>query len=513
MTNIKKIALVLLGSFAFSTVYTEAQKVEIGNKALEAIAKEIFVEAMKAKKLYKEKAREELLYNYATTAPMQDFQANMDVDPSLNESISGAFVFASSDNQQTWSQGSGSLIGTEGFENTWGASISLGSGTSSYSYLRGIVASEALGYNYGDLFVTGSPINTSGAWPPSSNLYADLADVIAGDVSSSQDIYNLKGSYKLDASGNTERIYMSMGISGGCCEEGGLFGPWYLYGVGIVNPESVEDIAYAIGYGNGGFGQLYPGVLKISGDLATGNVENFEYISTSLNYNTSGDNMQATCLLSTITNDSDWGTWPNSYNGFIALGVTVEAGLNGLDVAANVLDQTNPGLFIQATTVQEGNVLPVLSDASYNEAENTLSVFYSDSDGNLPWERQVSVCYDDVCELLSMIPGGHDYLNGVTYTVSLDGFGAQSYEAFFDFKDSSSGGSYLTFNFDIGGGSGCGDSGDINGDSTLNVLDVVLLTNLVLGGAGGDPCADVNGDGVLNVLDIVLTVNLILNGG
>jgi hypothetical protein len=488
MTNIKKIALVLLGSFAFSTVYTEAQKVEIGNKALEAIAKEIFVEAMKAKKLYKEKAREELLYNYATTAPMQDFQANMDVDPSLNESISGAFVFASSDNQQTWSQGSGSLIGTEGFENTWGASISLGSGTSSYSYLRGIVASEALGYNYGDLFVTGSPINTSGAWPPSSNLYADLADVIAGDVSSSQDIYNLKGSYKLDASGNTERIYMSMGISGGCCEEGGLFGPWYLYGVGIVNPESVEDIAYAIGYGNGGFGQLYPGVLKISGDLATGNVENFEYISTSL-------------------------TWPNSYNGFIALGVTVEAGLNGLDVAANVLDQTNPGLFIQATTVQEGNVLPVLSDASYNEAENTLSVFYSDSDGNLPWERQVSVCYDDVCELLSMIPDGHDYLNGVTYTVSLDGFGAQSYEAFFDFKDSSSGGSYLTFNFDIGGGSSCGDPGDINGDSTLNVLDVVLLTNLVLGGAGGDPCADVNGDGVLNVLDIVLTVNLILNGG
>ena len=98
MTNIKKIALVLLGSFAFSAVYTEAQKVEIGNKALEAIAKEIFVEAMKAKKLYKEKAREELLYNYATTAPMQNFQANMDVDPSLNESISGAFVFASSDN-------------------------------------------------------------------------------------------------------------------------------------------------------------------------------------------------------------------------------------------------------------------------------------------------------------------------------------------------------------------------------------------------------------------------------
>jgi len=513
MINIKNITLVLFGSFIFSSVYTEAQKTEIGNKALESIAKEIFVEAMKAKKLYQEKSREELLYNYATTAPMTNFQANVDVDPSLNESISGALVFASSDNQQSWQQGYGSLIGTEGFENTWGATIQLGDGANSYSYLRGVVASEALGYNHGDLFVTGSPINSTGAWPPSSNLYADLADVISGDASSDQDIYNLKGTYKLDANGNTERVYLSMGISGGCCEEGGLFGPWYLYGVGIVNPESVADIAYAIGYGDGGFGQLYPGILKISGDLATGNVENFEYISTSLNYNTSGNNMQATCLLSTITNDSDWGTWPNSYNGFIALGVTVEAALDGLDVAATVLDQTNPGLFIQNTAIQEGNIAPSLSNPSYNEEDNTLTVFYSDPDGNLPWKREVSVCYTDICELLTMVPDGHDYLNGATYTASLDGFSEQSYEAFFDFNDSSASGVYQNFNFDIGSGSNCGAAGDINGDTTLNVLDVVLLVNLVLDSVGQvDPCTDVNGDSVLNVLDIVLTVNLILGG-
>ena len=69
-----------------------------------------------------------------------------------------------------------------------------------------------------------------------------------------------------------ERIYLSLTLSGGCCDEGGLFGPWYLYGIGIVNPESESAVAYAIGYGDGGFGQLTPGILKITGDLATGEI-------------------------------------------------------------------------------------------------------------------------------------------------------------------------------------------------------------------------------------------------
>jgi carboxypeptidase D len=55
----------------------------------------------------------------------------------------------------------------------------------------------------------------------------------------------------------------------------------------------------------------------------------------------------------------------------------------------------------------------------------------------------------------------------------------------------------------------CG-NGDINGDGTLNVLDVVSLVNCVL----GDSCdlcpADMNQDSILNVLDVVLMVNAIL---
>ena len=59
-------------------------------------------------------------------------------------------------------------------------------------------------------------------------------------------------------------------------------------------------------------------------------------------------------------------------------------------------------------------------------------------------------------------------------------------------------------------------SGDINGDGRWNVLDIVALSNCVL----GDNCvdleypdaADMSGDGEYNVLDIVTLANCVLAG-
>ena len=53
-------------------------------------------------------------------------------------------------------------------------------------------------------------------------------------------------------------------------------------------------------------------------------------------------------------------------------------------------------------------------------------------------------------------------------------------------------------------------SGDINGDSVVNVQDIVLIVNLVLI-TGYDSLADINSDGIVNVLDIVQVVNIILS--
>ncbi|NQV36516.1 MAG: T9SS type A sorting domain-containing protein, partial [Candidatus Marinimicrobia bacterium] len=61
-----------------------------------------------------------------------------------------------------------------------------------------------------------------------------------------------------------------------------------------------------------------------------------------------------------------------------------------------------------------------------------------------------------------------------------------------------------------------GSAGDVNGDSDLNVSDLVILVDMILGGEYEEYQAwagDLNGDGVLNVLDIVIVVDLILNGG
>tara|TARA_B100002052_G_C15872651_1_gene595469 strand:+ start:219 stop:689 length:471 start_codon:yes stop_codon:yes gene_type:complete len=51
--------------------------------------------------------------------------------------------------------------------------------------------------------------------------------------------------------------------------------------------------------------------------------------------------------------------------------------------------------------------------------------------------------------------------------------------------------------------------GDINGDTLINVQDVVLAVNLVMSG-NHDSAADINSDGITNVLDIVQIVNIIL---
>ena len=57
-------------------------------------------------------------------------------------------------------------------------------------------------------------------------------------------------------------------------------------------------------------------------------------------------------------------------------------------------------------------------------------------------------------------------------------------------------------------------TGDINGDLIINILDVIIVVNIVLGIDTDDNCqlelSDLNMDGVLNILDIVTIVNLIL---
>ena len=53
-------------------------------------------------------------------------------------------------------------------------------------------------------------------------------------------------------------------------------------------------------------------------------------------------------------------------------------------------------------------------------------------------------------------------------------------------------------------------SGDINGDTLVNVQDIILVINLILNGEF-DSTADINLDSIVNILDVIQLVNIILN--
>ena len=61
-----------------------------------------------------------------------------------------------------------------------------------------------------------------------------------------------------------------------------------------------------------------------------------------------------------------------------------------------------------------------------------------------------------------------------------------------------------------GDGFPCFSDGDLNSDGEVNILDVVVLVNIVLGPASENPSGVLNQDGLYNVLDIVMLGNIIL---
>ena len=56
-----------------------------------------------------------------------------------------------------------------------------------------------------------------------------------------------------------------------------------------------------------------------------------------------------------------------------------------------------------------------------------------------------------------------------------------------------------------GGGAG------LNDDNTLNVQDIIIMVNMILGVEDSTDSADLSGDDIINVLDVILLINLILS--
>ncbi len=132
---------------------------------------------------------------------------------------------------------------------------------------------------------------------------------------------------------------------------------------------------------------------------------------------------------------------------------------------------------------------------------NTWTNLVSTSQSNNDWQLQQFLI--------------NDYLQELTNQIQFR-FIAQD---IFNNGDQGSGGSLVEaalddFSIDVFLSDDCS-QGDLNEDNLINVQDIVLLVNIVLGGIELDDLimciVDLNDDGSVDVLDVVLLVNLILN--
>ena len=82
-----------------------------------------------------------------------------DISDELAAGTQSSTVYVSTDGQLTWQSAPATPLGTAGYETTWGGIINTNDGSSAYSYLSGLVNSEALGESFGTIIVSGTPHN------------------------------------------------------------------------------------------------------------------------------------------------------------------------------------------------------------------------------------------------------------------------------------------------------------------------------------------------------------------
>ena len=146
-------------------------------------------------------------------------------------------------------------------------------------------------------------------------------------------------------------------------------------------------------------------------------------------------------------------------------------------------------------------ILTLLLSFSFSECDD-LSLLQCSSNTDCEWVEDVEIIYCNTLSTSGWGPGSCEYYYPDCYN-------------YLDY-----GGSYGSWSTECGGGtvqinnSFCEEVsfilGDVNGDGSLNVSDIVLMVNLILNLDYND-YSDINQDGILNILDVIELVNAILN--
>ncbi|TES89932.1 MAG: hypothetical protein E3J87_11080 [Candidatus Cloacimonadota bacterium] len=372
-----------------------------------------------------EQARIPFIYDVCNSAPPSNSTVWFNVD--ILDTLGGQPVqstvtlWYSFDSQSSWNSSSMVPIDTVGYKITYETDIVVpGSGTI-YYYIR---AQNSDGY-YG----TQSPINVGNVFPTPANLLVSTCDEIAGDTTggAAGPWLDLTGCW---AGYSQDYLYIKISNNGGGWPwyENFLFGPWYLYGGGVYNPESPSDtFAYMLMRVDNPL--LTSCLLKINqytGDYwDIGNIDE----------TTNADSLWLRCSFADLVNDPDFGPWPNTSGLYLSSGTSTFY-ISG-DLELN--DYAEPGRFYRETPtfIVDSNTPPVLTnpqvvpDSGTPDTTFTFAVTYTDSDNNLPTLKDVVIDGTDY----QMSSDDHSYSDGADFYFSMDSFSVGEHYFYFEFSD------------------------------------------------------------------------------
>ena len=135
--------------------------------------------------------------------------------------------------------------------------------------------------------------------------------------------------------------------------------------------------------------------------------------------------------------------------------------------------------------------------------DDELKVFWWTDQMNEPDEILLQVCDQDIPDCYNANIPSQSYDAEIKYYIQAIDFSGR--------VEKLPMAGYFSFNAVAGN---VVDAGDVNMDNQINVLDIVLSVNFVLGtddlSSFQQQIADMNSDSIINILDIIIIVNLIL---
>jgi len=333
--------------------------------------------------------------NIANSAftPNGEIVVNIDVaQDTINMDSLFSKIFYSMDNQQSWNTVDMNLMNEPGYEMTFTQTINLSAADSViYGFKAGYPANvDTLSDS---LYLTMSPKSETGYFPPQENWLTELCPESDNDAQGASgkpflELIDIQVSFSeeqfifsLDNADNEWPLY----------EFFPSLPPWYVYAIGLKNPEDFDSTGYAMIYADipavGSFPGIETGLYK--GNLADSSYSQIANIDQTINQG----NLYLACDIADLINDPDFGPWPNS-SGSILTGVAITTiSLAGMQPSFTINDYSHPTLFFPENvhSVANDTTAPALSDLTYETVNDSFkfTITYTDAGNNLALIRKL----------------------------------------------------------------------------------------------------------------------------